>query len=84
MQTVNVKMKAGDLKGIVDLPNFDDEQLVNVTVSPETENKKITEQDFKDLLAEIKNFWATHEKIENKTLEDYRMERLEKKYGAFN
>lgn len=59
MQTVNVTMKAGALKGIVDLPNFDDEQLVNVTVSPDVnENKKITEQDFEDLLAEIKNFWA--------------------------
>ena len=44
MQTLNFKMKAGDLKGIVDLPNFDDEQLVNITVSPETEKNLSNEQ----------------------------------------
>ncbi|MBR5913125.1 MAG: hypothetical protein IKZ58_02000 [Selenomonadaceae bacterium] len=85
MQTVNVKLKAGALKGIVDLP-VDDDQLVNVTVSPEVEEtKKITEKDFDDLLAEIKNFWAHRENAEDiKTFDEYRMERLEKKYGAFN
>lgn len=86
MQTLNFKIKAGALKGIVDLPNFADEQLVNITVSPEVkEDKKITEKDFDDLLAEIKNFWANNENSEElKTFDEYRMERLEKKYGTFN
>ena len=44
MQTLNFKIKAGDLKGIVDLPNFADEQLVNITVSPETEKNLSNEQ----------------------------------------
>ena len=44
MQTLNFKLKAGDLKGIVDLPNFADEQLVNITVSPETEKNLSNEQ----------------------------------------
>lgn len=39
MQTVNVKMNAGDLKGIIDLPNYPDNQLVNITVSPANEKK---------------------------------------------
>ena len=80
MQTVKVKMNAGDLKGIIDLPNYPDNQPVEITVSPST-----TEEDFDNLLKEIKTFWANHEKVdETKTFDEYRMERLETKYGPFN
>ena len=80
MKTVTAEMKAGDLKGIIDLPNYPDNQPVEITVSPST-----TEEDFDNLLKEIKTFWANHEKAnETKTFDEYRMERLETKYGSFN
>lgn len=34
MQTVKVKMNAGNLKGIIDLPNYPDDQRVTITVNP--------------------------------------------------
>ena len=75
MEPVTVKMNAGDLKGIIDLPNYPDNQPVEITVKP-----KITEADFDNLIKEIKNFWAKHEKVdEDKTFDEYRMERLTKK-----
>ena len=80
MEPVTVKMNAGDLKGIIDLPNYPDNQPVEITVKP-----KMTEADFDNLIKEIKNFWAKHEKVdEDKTFDEYRMERLETKYGPFN
>ena len=75
MEPVTVKMNAGDLKGIIDLPNYPDNQPVEITVKP-----KMTEADFDNLIKEIKNFWAKHEKVdEDKTFDEYRMERLTKK-----
>ena len=75
MEPVTVKMNAGDLKGIIDLPNYPDNQPVEITVKP-----KITEADFDNLIKEIKNFGAKHEKVdEDKTFDEYRMERLTKK-----
>lgn len=85
MKTVNVKMKAGDLKGIVDLPNYPDSQLVAVTVYPTVEDKKPTRQEVHESLEKIKSFWKYLDKTEEpKTFDEYRMERLEKKYGPFN
>ena len=79
MKTVTAEMKAGDLKGIIDLPNYPDNQRVKITVNPNTD-----ENDFDSLLNEIKTFWANHEKAdENKTFDDYRMERLLKKINSF-
>ena len=79
MKTVTAEMKAGDLKGIIDLPNYPDNQRVKITVNPNTD-----ENDFDSLLNEIKSFWANHEKAdENKTFDDYRMERLLKKINSF-
>ena len=80
MEPVTVKMNAGALKGIIDLPNYPDDQPVEITVKP-----KMTKEDFDDLIKEIKTFWANNKKVdENKTLDEYRMERLEAKYGPFN
>ncbi len=68
-------MNAGALKVIIDLPNYPDDQPVEITVKP-----KMTKEDFDDLIKEIKTFWANHKKVdENKTLDEYRMERLEAK-----
>lgn len=78
MEPVTVKMNAGALKGIIDLPNYPDDQPVEITVKP-----KMTKEDFDNLIKEIKTFWATHEKVdENKTLDEYRMERLTDKITA--
>ena len=80
MKTVTAEMKAGDLKGIIDLPNYPDDQRVKITVNPD-----IDENDFDSLLNDIKTFWANREKAdEHKTFDDYRRERLEAKYGTFN
>lgn len=79
MKTVTAELKAGDLKGIIDLPNYSDDQRVKITVNPDTD-----ENDFDSLLNEIKTFWANHEKAdEHKTFNDYRMERLLKKINSF-
>ena len=79
MKPVTVKMNAGDLKGIIDLPNYPDNQLVDITIKP-----SISEKDFDNLLKEIKTFWDNHEKPEEKSFDEYRMERLEARYGTFN
>lgn len=50
MQTVKVKMNAGDLKGIIDLPNYPDNQPVEITVSPEL--KKNSREIRLDILTE--------------------------------
>ena len=34
MKTIRKEMNAGDLKGIIDLPNYDDNQRVEIIVSP--------------------------------------------------
>lgn len=51
MEPVTVKMNAGALKGIIDLPNYPDDQPVEITVKP-----KMTKEDFDDLIKEIKTF----------------------------
>lgn len=81
MKTVRKKMLARDLKGLIDLPNYDDAQPVKVTVMPdETQDKKLLSD------AEIAAIWdrltgclAGIDK--SKTLDDWRKERLEEKYG---
>ena len=42
MQTVKVKMNAGDLKGIIDLPNYPDDRRVTITVNPEVKEKPVS------------------------------------------
>ena len=83
MQTLNFKIKAGDLKGIVDLPNFDDEQLVNITVSPETEKKSLTEEEVIEIINELAGSLA-NSPDKNKSLEQIRYERIMSKYESLN
>ena len=82
MQTVSLKMKAGDLKKVIDLPNFNDDQRVKVVISDDTTSKKIDERAFNDLLKEIKTFWANHEKLAEKSIAEYRIDRLAKKINS--
>ena len=88
MLSVHKKMLAKDLKGIINLPNYDDNQLVEITILPIKEEKKLSPE-------EIDNAWRRIDEImepvlknpnfnQNKTLEEYRTERLEEKYGSFN
>ena len=85
MQTVKVKMNAGDLKGLIDLPDYPDDQRVTITVNPEVKENARSKEEIRAALDEIKKFWAYLDKNEpHKTLEEYRLERLEKKYGPFN
>ena len=83
MQTLNFKIKAGALKGIVDLPNFDDEQLVNISVSPETEKKSLTEDEVLEIINELADSLA-NSPDKNKSLEQIRYERIMSKYESLN
>ena len=87
MLNVSKRMLAKDLKGIVNLPNYDDNQPVEITIKP-YEEKSLTREERKRALERIDEIMASALKSPdfdpNKTLEDYRMERLEAKYGHFN
>lgn len=81
MKTVRKKMLARDLKGLIDLPDYDDAQPVEVAVTPdETQDKKLLSE------AEIAAIWERLAGClagidKSKTLDDWRKERLEEKYG---
>lgn len=88
MLNVRKKMLAKDLKGIVNLPNYDDNQPVEITILPVDEEKTLTREERKEawrkideIMAEVRN---SPNFDPNMTLEDYRRERLEAKYESFN
>ena len=88
MLNVRKKMLAKDLKGIVNLPNYDDNQPVEITILPVEEEKAVTREERSKILEEIRDIMAEAKKNPefdpNKTREEYRMERLAEKYEAFN
>ena len=84
MKPVRKEMTAGDLKGIIDLPNYADNQRVEVTVAPAEpveERKKMTPEEIEAALNRLtgclKGFADP-----SKTLDDWRKERLEERYGV--
>jgi len=77
LKTVHKNMFARDLKGVIDLPDYDDNQLVKVTVYPTEEEKKLTPEEFTAILEKITGAIP----YTDKTLDELRIERLEKKYG---
>ena len=81
MKTVRKKMLARDLKGLIDLPDYDDAQRVEVTVMPdETQDKKLlSEEEINAIWDRLTGCLAGIDK--SKTLDDWRKERLEEKYG---
>ena len=88
MLNVRKKMLAKDLKGIVNLPNYDDNQPVEITILPVEEEKTLSREESKaawrkidEIMAEVRN---SPNFDPNMTLDDYRMERLEAKYEPLN
>lgn len=56
MKTVRKEMNAGDLKGIIDLPNYADNQRVEITVAPAApveERKKMTNEEIEAALGRL-------------------------------
>ena len=79
--TVRKEMLARDLKGIIDLPNYDDNRLVEVTVTPvkQYERKVLSDEEINAIWDRIAGCLAGVDK--SKTLDDWRTERLEERYG---
>ena len=82
LKTVRKEMTAGDLKGIIDLPNYPDDQLVRVTVYPTEEQKKLSPEERDRIWAKIHAaFKDVSEADKAKSLDDWRKERIEERYG---
>lgn len=81
MEPVTVKMNAGALKGIIDLPNYPDDQPVEITVSPEKEQTPLSKEEVKKILSELAGC-LSHSPDKNKSLKEIRMERLNDKITA--
>ena len=82
MKTIRKKMLARDLKGLIDLPDYDDDQRVEVSVMPdETQDKKLlSEEEINAIWDRLAGCLAGIDK--SKTLDDWRKERLEERYGV--
>lgn len=80
-QTVRQKMLARDLKGVIDLPDYDDNQRVEVTVTPveQRDRKILSDEEINAIWDRIAGCLAGVDK--SKTLDDWRTERLEERYG---
>ncbi len=83
MEPVTVKMNAGDLKGIIDLPNYPDDQPVNITISPDNEKISLKEEDVKKILRELAGCLSSSPD-KNKSLKQIRYERIMGKYESLN
>ena len=82
LKTVRKEMTAGDLKGIIDLPDYADNQRVEVTIYPATvrEPKKILSEE--EINAIMDRLTGCLKGVDpSKTLDDWRRERLEERYG---
>jgi starvation-inducible outer membrane lipoprotein len=56
MKTVRKEMNVGDLKGIIDLPDYDDNQRVEITVAPVepvAKRKKMTPEEIEAALGRL-------------------------------
>ena len=81
-KTVRKEMLARDLKGIIDLPDYADNQRVEVTIYPTVpkEPKKIlSDAEINALLDDLTGCLKGADK--SKTLDDWRTERLAERYG---
>ncbi len=79
LKTVRKKMLARDLKGLIDLPNYDDNQRVEVTVYPA--EKKILSPEEADAIMNRLTGCLQGLVDPSKTLDDWRTERLEERHG---
>ena len=83
MQTVKVKMNAGDLKGIIDLPDYPDDQRVTITVNPEVKEKSVNTEELKKILKELAGC-LSNSPDKYKSRDEIRYERIMSKYESLN
>ena len=83
MKTIRKKMLARDLKGLIDLPDYDDAQRVEVTVMPAEEKKILSEEEINAIMDRLTGCLKGLADP-SKTLDDWRAERLEKRYAIAN
>lgn len=85
LKTVRKEMMAGDLKGIIDLPNYPDDRLVEVTVSSVAERKPKKILSKEEIAAIWEKIHAAFKDVSEadkaKSLDDWRKERIEERYG---
>ncbi len=81
LKTVRKKMLARDLKGLIDLPNYDDNQRVEVTVYPTEERRKPLPPEERRKILDRLTGCLQGLVDPSKTLDDWRTERLEERYG---
>ncbi len=79
LKTVRKEMTAGDLKGIIDLPDYADNQLVEVLIQPTDEEKELTPEERRAIIKSLAGCLKGADP--SKTLDDWRRERLEERYG---
>ncbi|MBR0289882.1 MAG: hypothetical protein IJQ82_12975 [Selenomonadaceae bacterium] len=79
LRTVRKQMTAGDLKGIIDLPNYADNQRVEVIITPAEKKKILSDEEIDAIMGRLTGCLAGLDK--SKTLDDWRMERLAERYG---
>lgn len=83
LKTVRKKMFARDLKGLIDLPDYDDNQRVNITVTPDApakEHSELSAEELKKIVASLVGAIP----YTDKTLDELRLERLERRYEIAN
>ena len=78
LKTVRKKMLAGDLKGIIDLPNYDDNQLVEILIHPVAEKQELTLEERRAIIKSLTGCLKGADT--SKTLDDWRTERLTEKF----
>lgn len=74
MKIVRKNMFARDLKGLIDLPGYDDNQQVEVTVAPT--DKELSADELREIVKSLVGAIP----YTDKTTDELRMERLAKKY----
>lgn len=83
LRTVSKQMTAGDLKGIMDLPNYADNQRVKITVSPAEpvlERKKMSPEEIESALNKLTG--CLKDLVDpTKDMAYWRNERLAERYG---
>ena len=83
MQTVTVTLNAGDLKKVIDLPNFRDDQRVKITVSNDVEETNLTKEEIIGIVNELAGS-LSNSPDKNKSLDEIRYERIMNKYESLH
>ena len=83
MKTVTAEMKAGDLKGIIDLPNYPDDQNIEITVNPKVQKKELTREEVEKIIGELAGC-LSNSPDKNKSREQIRYERVMSKYESLH